>query len=31
VIGIIVTLHLILIKTRKEAPDEILSPTGIDP
>lgn len=31
VIGTIVTLHLILIKTRKEAPDEILSPTGIDP
>lgn len=31
VIGIIVTLHLILIKTRKEAPDEIFSPTGIDP
>jgi len=29
-IGTIVTLHLILIKTQKEKPDEILAPTGID-
>ncbi|MDD3941275.1 MAG: YbaN family protein [Sphaerochaetaceae bacterium] len=31
VIGTIVTLHLILIKTRKEAPDEVLTTTGNDP
>lgn len=30
VIGTIVTLHLILIKTRKEAPDEVFTTTGID-
>ena len=31
VIGTIVTLHLILIKTQKEVSDEVLAPTGIDP
>ena len=30
IIGTVVTLHLILIKTQKEKPDEILTPTGID-
>lgn len=29
-IGTIVTLHLILIKTLKEKPDELLAPTGTD-
>lgn len=30
VIGVIVTLHLVLIKTQREVPGEVLTPKGID-
>lgn len=30
VIGVIVTLHLVLIKTQREVPGEVLAPKGID-
>jgi len=30
IVGIIVTLHLVLIKTKREDADEVFAPTGID-